>query len=76
VTAVEDHEEEVQELGPAPWSWARLAGIAVAGFSNMLGTIGLACDEVSNAIAAHIAFKDDRRDFADSVLRDVERITA
>lgn len=75
MTAIEDSEED-EAIKPAPWSWARLAGIAITAVGNVLTSVAVGCTEVSDAVSSHLAFHEDRRGFAVSVSQDINRIAA
>lgn len=74
MTAVEDEFDQSTKLEPRPWSWARLGGVAVTMVGNFLKDAATACDEVSSAVASHLAYRDDRRAFVESVTSDIAQI--
>lgn len=69
-----DDFEQSEEMEVQPWSWTRLAGILVTAAGNVVRSVAVACDEVSEAVASHelwVRQRGEASEFASDVMKDL-----
>jgi hypothetical protein len=69
-----DDLDEEDELTAEPWSWLWLASCTANTLANLGRVVTSAAGEVSTRITQHDLWIRERRTFAESVSRDLERL--
>ncbi len=72
---MEDEETEDFELKGIRWSWLTPVILTTGAIGQTIGVVSELFTDLAVAVARHSVWNAEQKDFAESVTRDIERIT-